>query len=391
MWFERCVPPSLFTSIACANTTNASRIHGALSLSNSDRVSGVTHLTVRGFKSINALERLELGSLNVLIGPNGAGKSNLLDVFRMFAAMARGQLRLFVAKEDGPDALLHRGRKHTPDMEVELAFPNGAYRVGLTAAGHALAVTREETSLGWVGSGHYESDLAEVARTEADPFARYLRKAMCEWRVYHFHDTSLSAGMRQAQPVRDNLQLHADGSNLAPFLRHIRERHPAEYGRILDTVRLAAPFIKDFLYRDEPGERVDLEWLERSLEQGRTFGPRQLSDGTIRFTCLATLLLQPVHMQPSTILIDEPELGLHPAAIETLAALLSRASEARQVIVSTQSVDLLNEMRPDDVLVAERCDDASVFRRLDLDQLAEWLSDHALGELWMMNTFGGRP
>ena len=254
--------------------------------------------------------------------------------------------------------------------------PGGAYRVGLTAAGHALAVTREETSLGWVGSGHYESDLAEVARTEADPFARYLRKAMCEWRIYHFHDTSLSAGMRQAQPVRDNLQLHADGSNLAPFLRHIRERHPAEYGRILDTVRLAAPFIKDFLYRDEPGERVDLEWLERSLEQGRTFGPRQLSGGTIRFTCLATLLLQPVHMQPSTILIDEPELGLHPAAIKTLAALLSRASEARQVIVSTQSVDLLNEMRPDDVLVAERCDDASVFRRLDLDQLAEWLSDH---------------
>ena len=354
-------------------------------------MSGVAHLTVRGFKSINALERFELGSLNVLIGPNGAGKSNLLDAFRMFAAMARGQLRLFVAKEDGPDALLHRGRKHTPDMEVELAFPNGTYRVGLTATGRALVVTHEETSLGWVGSGHYESDLAEVERTEADPFARYLRKAMSEWRVYHFHDTSLSAGMRQSQPVRDNLQLHADGSNLAPFLRHIRERHPANYHRILDTVRLAAPFIEDFLYREEPGERVDLEWLERGLEQGKTFGPRQLSDGTIRFTCLATLLLQPVHMQPSTILIDEPELGLHPAAITSLAALLSRASEARQLIVSTQSVDLLNEMRPDDVVVAERRDDASVFRRLDLDQLAEWLSDYALGELWMMNTFGGRP
>ena len=126
MWFERCVPPSLFTSKACANTTNASRIHDALSLSNSDRVSGVTHLTVRGFKSINALARLELGALNVLIGPNGAGKSNLLDVFRMFAAMARGQLRLFVAKEDGPDALLHRGRKHTPEMESRACLPQAA-------------------------------------------------------------------------------------------------------------------------------------------------------------------------------------------------------------------------------------------------------------------------
>lgn len=329
--------------------------------------------------------------MNVLIGPNGAGKSNLLDLFRMFAAMASGRLRLFVAKQDGPDALLHRGRKHAPDMEIELAFANVAYRAGLTAVGDHLVLTHEETSLHWVGRGHYESDLALAERTDADPYARYLREAMSEWRVYHFHDTSTGAGMRQAQPVRDNLQLHSDGSNLAPFLRHIRERHPENYRQILHTVRLAAPYIEDFLYREEPGERVDLEWLEHGLEQGRTFGPRQLSDGTIRFTCLATLLLQPAHMQPSTILIDEPELGLHPAAITTLAALLSRASEARQVIVSTQSVDLLNEMRPEDVVVAERRNDASVFRRLDLDQLAEWLNDYALGELWTMNTFGGRP
>lgn len=354
-------------------------------------MSGVTHLTVRGFKSINALERFELGSLNVLIGPNGAGKSNLLDLFRMFGAMANKRLRLFVAKEDGPDMLLYRSRKHTSEIEVELAFSKVAYRVGLTAVGRDMVVTHEETSLGWIGSGHYESDLAVDERTEADPFARYVREAMSEWRVYHFHDASISAGMRQAQPVRDNLHLHSDGSNIAPFLRHIREQHPANYREILDTVRLAAPYIEDFLYREEPNESVDLEWLECGLEHGRIFGPRQLSDGTIRFTCLATLLLQPVQMRPSTILIDEPELGLHPAAITILAALLSRASETRQVIVSTQSVDLLNEMRPDEIVVAERRDHASVFRRLDPDQLAEWLSDHALGELWMMNTFGGRP
>ncbi len=349
------------------------------------------HLTVRGFKSIAALERFELGSLNVLIGPNGAGKSNLLDLFRMLAAMAHRRLQLFVAREDGPDALLHRGRKHTPEMEIEFAFHNVAYRASLTAVGEHLVFTREEAGVDWVGSGHYESDLQAVERTDSDPFARFLREAMSEWRVYHFHDTAISAGMRQAQPVRDNLQLHADGSNLAPFLRHIRERHPENYRRIIDTVRLAAPYFDDFLYREEPGERVELEWHERDVEPGTTFGPRQLSDGTIRFACLATLLLQPVHMQPSIILIDEPELGLHPAGIIVLAALLARASEARQVIVSTQSVDLLNEMRPDDVVVTERSDGASVFRRLDLDQLEEWLSDHAIGELWTMNTIGGRP
>lgn len=352
-------------------------------------MSTVSHLTVRGFKSIASLERFELGSLNVLIGANGTGKSNLLDLFRMFGAMASERLRLFVAKEDGAEALLHRGRKHTSEMEIELTFPSLTYRVGMTAAGPDLVLTHEETSSGWVGIGHYESDLAVVEATP--PFARLLREAMSEWRVYHFHNTATNTGMRQAQPVRDNLKLHADGSNLAPFLRHIRQRHPADYRRILHTVRLAVPFIEDFLYREEPGERVGLEWLERGVENGRTFGPRQLSDGTIRFICLATLLLQPVHMQPSTILIDEPELGIHPATITILAELLSAASEARQVIVATQSADLLSEMQPEDVVVTERCDGASVFRRLDLDQLAEWLSDTSLVDLWKMNTFGGRP
>ena len=354
-------------------------------------MASLSHITVRGFKSIAALERFELGSLNVLIGPNGAGKSNLLDVFRMLAAMAGRRLQLFVAREDGPDALLHRGREHTSEMEIELAFRDSVYRASLTAVGKHLAFTREETCAGCVGSGHYESDLEAVEKTNGDPSVRFLREAMSEWRVYHFHNTSLSAGMRQAQPVRDNLQLHADGSNLAPFLRHIRERHPANYRRILQTVSLAALHIEDFLHREEPGERVELEWLQSDVESGRTFGPRQLSDGTIRFTCLATLLLQPVHMQPSMILIDGPELGLHPFALVLLAEMLQVASHDRQVIVSTQSVDLLNEMRPEDVVVTERSDGASVFRRLDLDELEEWLSDHSLGDLWLKNVIGGRP
>ena len=353
-------------------------------------MSSVSHLTVCGFKSIAALERFELGSLNVLIGPNGGGKSNLLDVFRMMGALANGRLRLFAAKEDGPDALLHRGRKHTPEMEVELGFPNLTYRVRLAPVGEHLVLTHEETNLGWVGKGHHESDLTVPEKTASDPLARLLREAMSGWRVFHFHDTTIEAGMRQSWPTRDNVQLHPTGRNIAPFLYHIKERHPDSYRQILHTVRLAAPYIEDFLYRGESGERVGLEWLERDVEPG-ILGPRQLSDATIRLTCLATLLLQPIQMQPSTILIDEPELGLHPFALTLLAELLEAASASRQVLVSTQSVDLLNEVRPEAVVVTERSDGASVFRRLDLDQLAEWLDDHSLGELWMMNTFGGRP
>ena len=353
-------------------------------------MSSVSHLTVRGFKSIAALERFELGSLNVLIGPNGAGKSNLFDVFRMMGALANGRLGLFVAKEGGPDAMLHRGRKHTSGMEVEIAFPNLTYRAGLTPVGDQLVLAHEETNHGWVGNGRHESDLTVHEKMESDPLARFLREAMSGWRVFHFHDTTIEAGMRQSWPARDNVQLHSSGRNIAPFLRHIKERHAENYRQILATVRRAAPFIDDLLYREDVGERVALEWLEKDVEPG-VLGPRQLSDGTIRFICLATLLLQPVQMQPSTILIDEPELGLHPAAVSVLAAHLDRASEERQVIVSTQSVDLLSEMQPDHVVVVERRDGASVFRRPDWDELSEWLEDHSLGDLWLMNTLGGRP
>ena len=358
-------------------------------------MSGVTHLTVRGFKSINALERFELGSLNVLIGPNGSGKSNMLDVFRMLAAIAGGRLQLFVAAADKPDALLHRGRNHTDELTVECAFGNQAYAATLTAVGNHMVFMREQTIFGGhingLGSGHYESNLAAPEKTDADAVARFLIEAMTAWRVYQFHNTSTNAGIRQSQPLRHNLSLHDDGGNLAPFLRFLREHHPESYRQIVQTVRLAAPFFGDFIYREKPGEHVELEWFARDMGQDYALGPRQLSDGTIRFICLATLLLQPVQMQPSTILIDEPELGLHPAAISVLAAHLDRASEERQVIVSTQSVDLLSEMKPDHVVVVELCDGASVFRRPDWDQLSEWLEDHSLGELWLMNTFGGRP
>ena len=353
----------------------------------------VSHVTVRGFRSIADLERFELGSLNVLIGPNGAGKSNLLDLFRLLRAMATGRLQLFVAEEDGPEALLFRGRQHTTEIDVECAFGETAYNALLKVVGERLVFARESTRRSTVtsqfGSGHEESKLIETASASAE--ARYVRDAMSKWGVYHFHDTSTQSAVRNAQRVRDNIVLHSDGSNLAPFLRLMRERHPENYRQIVDTVRRAAPFIDDFLYRDEPGERVELEWLERDVGAGRIRSPRQLSDGTIRFICLATLLLQPVHLQPATILIDEPELGLHPATLSILAAYLDRASEARQVIVSTQSVDLLSEMKPDHVVVVERCNGSSVFRRPDWEQLSEWLEDHSLGELWLMNTLGGRP
>ena len=352
-------------------------------------------LTVRGFKSIRSLEDFELRGLNVLIGANGVGKSNFISLFRMLAELAERRLQLFVKEQDGPDALLFRTRKRTSQIEAEFYFASNGYRVTLVPRGDRLIFAREETWFSGdfaktahpLGSGHEEARLPEV---QDDTFAPYVRPAIAGWRVYHFHDTSISAPVRQAQPVRDNLRLKPDAGNLAPFLRELRERNPENYKRIVDTVRMVAPFFGDFVYRDDPGERMDLEWFEAD-DPDTVRGPRQLSDGTLRFICLATLLLQPSRLQPDTILIDEPELGLHPYALAVLAGLLRQATDRRQLIVSTQSADLVNEFAPEDVVVVSRKDEGSVFERLDADRLTEWVQDYALGELWKMNVLGGRP
>lgn len=352
-------------------------------------------LTLRGYKSICDLEDFELSSLNVLIGANGAGKSNFISVFHMLAELVEGRLQLFVQDQDGPDALLFGGRQRTPEIQAEFYFGRNGYRFALKASGEKLIFTREETwfdgDLGQIahsqGSGQSEAYMPE---NKQDTFASFVLPAIRSWRVYHFHDTSPSAPVRQAQAVRDNLRLKADAGNLAAFIRRLRQEFPEYYQRITQTIRLAAPFFGDFVYRPDPGERVALEWTHK-WDPDTVYGPRQLSDGSLRFIALATLLLQPERLQPDTMIIDEPELGLHPYALNLLAAILQQAAESRQLIVATQSVELVNSLSPEHIVVVDQQDGESIFKRLVPEELAEWLQDYRLGELWNMNILGGRP
>lgn len=355
----------------------------------------ITSITIRGYKSIRSLEDFELRQMNLLIGANGAGKSNFISLFRMLAELFEQRLQVFVQEQDGPDALLFGTRKRTEQLEAELYFGRNGYRFALVPAGKRLIFAREETYFSgdfagdvWhpLSSGHEEARLP----ASKDSFAPFVRTAVTAWRIYHFHDTSTSSPIRQAQAVRDNLRLKPDAGNLAAFLRLLRERYPPHYQKIVEIVRRVAPFFGDFVYREEPGEQIELEWREVD-DPDTVRGPRQLSDGTLRFICLATLLLQPEDLRPVTILIDEPELGLHPFALSVLAALLRQASERCQLIVSTQSVELVNEFAPEDIVVVSRRDGASALERLDAERLQEWLEDYALGDLWKMNVLGGRP
>ncbi len=357
------------------------------------------HLAIRGFKSVR-LADFELRPLNVLIGPNGTGKTNFIDLFQMLANMAAGRLQIFVAKQGGPDRLLFGGSRQTERIEVEFRFGANAYYFSLVLAGNRL-VFESETTRFWgsglqrshsLGSGHAESNLKDADEAGWDTFAPYVRKAIANWRVYHFHDTGATASVRQAHGLRDNLLLKPDGGNLGAFLRRLREYYPDHYRQIVNVVRLAAPFFGGFVYREDIDldDSIELEWFHAD-DPDTVLSPSQLSDGTLRFICLSTLLLQPVELQPELILIDEPELGLHPAALTLVAEMLQHASDSRQVIASTQAPDLLSEFAPEDVVVVNRHEGASTFTRLNGDDLREWMEEYELGEIWKMNIFGGRP
>lgn len=400
-------------------------------------MSGVRSLTISGYKSIRKLENFPLTNLNVLIGANGAGKSNFIGLFRLLNEMVEQRLQLYVQTQGGPDALLHFGRNHTDKLQAKfyLSAPGDPQnevfdgytfsliptsdnrlvfesefaqiaqltdeqkRTGGLAAGVATLLATENIFIALagalvaakliqnssLGAGHNESKLKEAA----DTHAQLVRQSVVNWRFYHFHDMGERAKVKQKHPANDNLRLKTDAANLAAYLRMLHENHPEHYQRIVDTIRLVAPFFGDFVHRPD-AEYVELEWTQKG-KPDTPFKALHLSDGTLRFICLATLLLQPTELLPDTILIDEPELGLHPYAISVLADIFKQVAEQRQLIVSTQSVELVNELSPEDIIVIDQEDDASTFKRFTEEELSGWLEQYSMGELWKRNVLGGRP
>ncbi|MDO4786072.1 MAG: AAA family ATPase [Fretibacterium sp.] len=359
-------------------------------------------LSLFGFKSIRELKDFKLGKLNLLVGANGSGKSNFVSFFRMLRAMSEERLVDFVTENGGADGFFWGGPKETPEIEAHLRFGFNEYRFSLAPTASIQLMLKRESTLYTQGgrwkhhpSGGTESQLKKW-KTRRSRWGKYpgvesyVYVAISSWMVYHFHDTSTTAGMRRDHSTRDWRELSSDASNIASFLYRLKHYKPEFFESIRETVQIIAPFFDDFLLEPEKqGDRevVRLEWRQKGSSY--PFQPWQLSDGTIRFICLATALLQPD--PPSTVIVDEPELGLHPFALDVLAGLMKSAAERTQLIVSTQSASLLNYFDPAEVIVVDREAGTSRFRRLDADPLAEWLKDFSLGELWQKNVFDGGP
>jgi predicted ATPase len=362
------------------------------------------YISVRGFKSISTLEKLPLRPINVLIGPNGSGKSNFIGVFAFLHAVREGRLRDYVTRAGGAEKVLHFGSKTTKELAIHLSFSNEVNQYELRLApteDDGLYPASEVISFG-NKSGYakpFDDSLpardqgreAGISDPKAAKIAGWVRARLGGWRLYHVHDTSSSSPMRKTAKVNDNSFLRPDGSNLASFLYYLREKEETSYSLIRRTVQRVAPFFDDF--RLEPlrlsPDDIKIEWKHKNSDQ--YFDASSFSDGTLRFIALATLFLQGKGHLPSVVLVDEPELGLHPYAITMLASLIRQASRDTQVIVSTQSSLLLDHFDPDDVLVANRVGSSTRITRLEPDQLSNWRDDYSLGQLWEKNEFSGRP
>ena len=358
----------------------------------------INYIKIEGYKSIRKLE-LELTPINVLIGSNGSGKSNFPSFFKLLRAIFNKQLQHFVMEENA-DNLLYFGQKNTEHVDGKVIFSkesakNNAYIFRLSPTidgemfiefeGSGFNVSKDDDKKNYTFNRITKESQIGIGNLYSD---QYLAEYLNGIQVYHFHDTSRGSWLRKSCEIEDNKVIKQDGRNLPAFLYKLKQKHPVIYNRIITIVKSAAPFIHDFIL--EPSETkgredtIELRWIDNN-DLNSNFSAQHFSDGTLRFIALTTVLLQP--KPPSIIIIDEPELGLHPLAISKLAGMIQVVSQKSQIFISTQSVTLVDCFTADDIITVDRDEreKQSTFRRLRSEDFGIWLNDHLLGELWERN------
>lgn len=358
----------------------------------------IDYIKIEGFKSIRKMELL-MHPVNILIGGNGSGKSNFISFFGLIHAIFSDNFQKYVQQEK-VDNVLYFGRKHTERMVGKLIFStddgdNNAYHFALTPTkdgglfidyeGSGRNVLKDNDQLNYL----YEHNLQESAFSkELNQRYQGVKKFISSLRVFHFHDTSSNSLLRRECDINDNLYLRQDGRNLPAYLYLLQNNHPKIYARILKTIQSVAPYIKNFILEPRKlqgtQQEIELRWTDKG-DSDSNFSVYQLSDGTLRFIALTVLLMQPE--PPAVIIIDEPELGLHPFAISKLAGMIQAASCKSQIIAATQSPGLISHFTPEDIIVVDRNDaeNQTVFQRLTAESLETWIADFTLGDLWERN------
>lgn len=368
-------------------------------------------LELAGFKSIAPRSQsIQFGDVTFLLGANGSGKSNLVSFFKLLNYMTSGALQTYIARQGGADSILYFGAKTTEAIEFAIDF--------IDRGGGTEWKTRYEARLAYSASNKlfFESENVGYSKTNvehplfvsvnksgfesgliesSDKTSQVVLEFLNSMHAFQFHDTSETAKIRTDGYIDDARYLRSDAGNLAAFLRRMRDNPDSHqyYDRIVRHIESVMPQFGGFALEPSADNQsyVRLNWQDK--DSGHIFGPHQLSDGSLRFMALATLLLEPSSWAPSVIVIDEPELGLHPAAIVELAAMIKAAARYSQIVVATQSPRLVDEFGADAIRTVEFSDDSkgSVIAKLDEVALSDWLSRYSLSDLWEKNVLGGRP
>ena len=385
-------------------------------------MTGFSELQVGGYRRLRQVE-LRLAPLNVLIGANGVGKSSVLDVVDLLAASAEGSLENTISEAGGISSLLTLDGR-TDSLRLSLQQPTTGsaqplkYELDISREGVGYGIRREQLTqqqnlllpdpFKFIDSkaGHVfyhdpvgkslirpnwdykatETALSQVPRMYQTPekFRQLLASSSA---LYHSLDVSFRAPVRLPQPLQPANTPGNDGSDLLPCLYTMRETNRDRWEAVEDALRVAFPTFERLDFPPAAAGRLTLAWKDKDFTQ--PIYPHQLSEGTLRFLWLATLLQSPG--LPAVTLIDEPEVSLHPEMLRLLAGLLREASGRAQLIVATHSDRFVRFLQPEELVVCDLAEDGGMLvrRASDLD-LDGWLADYALDELWSMGRLGGR-
>lgn len=349
-------------------------------------------IAIQGFKSIKSTE-VFLTNTNILIGANGAGKSNILQVFSFLKQVFSQNLQRFTLQAGGAELFLFGGAKQSESITITLSAALYNYHIQLIAGDQdQLIVAEERVSEVEDGSGWVQiakNQLESLLSNQTIGLARKVISLLAQYKVYHFHDTSSNfAAVKRTCKVFDSAVLHSDAGNLAAILYKLKLEEPAYYKKLIQHIQLVLPYFFDFVLEPQGPNKEDIRLLWQTKGSEYILPASAFSDGSLRFICLATLLLQPKF--PDILIIDEPELGLHPNALNYLSAMIQSAAEKTQLIVSTQAVGIVNNFGPEDIIVVENSlSEGTTASRLKPENLEVWLEDYALGEVWQRNLIGG--
>jgi predicted ATPase len=375
-------------------------------------------LSIQGFRRLHNV-RFPLRPLCVMIGANGTGKTSVLDVMSLLASSARGELSASITDLSGLGSVLTHDRANDLQLKISMELPNHdqlQYSLQLASRGIAYLIEKEsltqERNAGpnafryidshgpdikyfeaeqsklvrpnWEHSP-LETSLAQVPKMFREP--EEFRSRLASSTSYHVLNVDPRSPVRLPQPMQPATLPGRNGEELVSCLFYLREAEKHRFDAILDSLRVAFPLFERLDFPPVAAGTLALAWRERNSSQPLYM--HQLSEGTLRFLWLATLLQSPG--LTALTLLDEPEVSLHPELLSLLADLLREASSRTQLIIATHSDRLIRFLAPGEVLVMNSGEDGmtDVTWADDLD-LDEWLKEYTLDELWRHGRIGAR-